>query len=116
MIGSINNVGFVQMPQDLAATRLAGPAPISDPGKLDSGTQTQGANKTFSSVLEQAVQEVDQKIKTSGEEQVKLMTGQTNNIHQAMIAMQESGVAFSLMVEVRNKLVESYQELMRMQI
>ena len=33
-----------------------------------------------------------------------------------MIAMQEAGVAFLLMVEVRNKLLEGYQELMRMQV
>jgi flagellar hook-basal body complex protein FliE len=33
-----------------------------------------------------------------------------------MIAMQEASVAFSLMVEVRNKLVEGYQEIMRMQV
>jgi flagellar hook-basal body complex protein FliE len=33
-----------------------------------------------------------------------------------MIAMQESGLAFTLLVEVRNKLVESYQELMRMPV
>ena len=45
-----------------------------------------------------------------------VMTGETNNLHQAMISMQEASVAFQLMVEVRNKLVESYQELMRMQV
>jgi flagellar hook-basal body complex protein FliE len=33
-----------------------------------------------------------------------------------MIASQESSVAFTLMVELRNKLVESYQELMRAQV
>ena len=37
-------------------------------------------------------------------------------LHQAMIAMEEASVSFQLMVEVRNKLLESYQELMRMQI
>jgi flagellar hook-basal body complex protein FliE len=35
-------------------------------------------------------------------------------LHQSVIAMQEASVAFNLMVQVRNKLVESYQELMRM--
>ncbi len=49
-------------------------------------------------------------------ETAKLMSGETDNIHQSIIAMQEAGVAFSLLVEVRNKLVESYQELMRMQV
>ena len=37
-------------------------------------------------------------------------------MHQAMIAMEEASVSFQLMAEVRNKLLESYQELMRMQI
>ena len=37
-------------------------------------------------------------------------------LHQSVIAMQEAGVAFQLMVEVRNKLVDSYQELMRMPV
>jgi flagellar hook-basal body complex protein FliE len=38
------------------------------------------------------------------------------SLHQAMIAMEEASVSFQLMVEVRNRLLESYQELMRMQI
>ncbi len=45
-----------------------------------------------------------------------MMTDQGVPIHQAMIAIQEASVSFQLMVEVRNKLLESYQELMRMQI
>jgi len=42
--------------------------------------------------------------------------GETDQLHQSVIARQEASVSFSLMVEVRNKLVESYQELMRMQV
>ncbi len=45
-----------------------------------------------------------------------LLGGQNVSLHQAMIAMEEASVSFQLMVEVRNKLLESYQELMRMQI
>ena len=45
-----------------------------------------------------------------------LLAGKDIPLHQAMIAMQEAGVAFQLMVEVRNKLLEGYQELMRMQV
>ena len=55
-------------------------------------------------------------MKAADAEKTKLFTGETNNLHQAMISMQEASVAFSLMVEVRNKLVESYQEIMRMQV
>ena len=45
-----------------------------------------------------------------------VLLGNNDNLHQGVIAMQEASVAFSMMVEVRNKLVESYQELMRMQV
>ena len=45
-----------------------------------------------------------------------LLLGDSNQLHQAVIAGAESDVAFTLMMEVRNKLLESYQELMRMQM
>ena len=46
-----------------------------------------------------------------------LILGRSDNIHEAVVKSQEAGVAtFNLMIEVRNKLVESYKELMRMQV
>jgi len=45
-----------------------------------------------------------------------LQSGQTVPLHQAVIAMEEANVSFQLMVEVRNRLLDSYQEIMRMQI
>lgn len=44
-----------------------------------------------------------------------VLLGESNQLHQAMIAGAEADVSFVLMVEMRNKLLESYQELMRMQ-
>jgi flagellar hook-basal body complex protein FliE len=70
----------------------------------------------FDSLLERAVSSVNDKMQAAEGERTKLFTGETDNLHQAMIAMQEASVAFSLMVEVRNKLVEGYQEIMRMQV
>jgi len=75
-----------------------------------------GQSPSFSSVLQNAVQEINSKMTAADVEKGKLLTGETSNVHQAMIAVQESSVAFSLMVEVRNKLVDSYQELMRTQV
>jgi len=71
---------------------------------------------SFSQVLQNAVQEVNGKMQAADVAKTNLLTGETSNVHQAMIAVQEANVAFSLMVEVRNKLVDSYQELMRMQV
>jgi len=45
-----------------------------------------------------------------------VLLGQGAPLHQSVIAMQEASVAFSLMVEVRNKVVEGFQELMRMPV
>ena len=46
----------------------------------------------------------------------QVLLGDSGQLHQSVIAMQEASLSFSLMVQVRNKLVESYQELMRMQV
>jgi flagellar hook-basal body complex protein FliE len=70
----------------------------------------------FSSFLNKAVTEVEGKMRAAEFEKQKVLTGETNNLHQATIAASEAGLAFSLMVEVRNKLVESYQEMIRMQV
>ncbi len=70
----------------------------------------------FSSFLNKAVTEVEGKMRSAEVEKQKVLTGEANNLHQATIASSEAGIAFSLMVEVRNKLVESYQEIMRMQV
>jgi len=71
---------------------------------------------SFGKVMGKLVNEVDAQMKTSQTERTKVLTGESSNLHQAMIASQESNVAFTFMVELRNKLVESYQELMRAQV
>ncbi len=100
--------------EDNPALRIGGAGGVAKP---DTATAIGGAGKGgFSNFLQQAVAEIDGKMQTAGVEQTKVLTGESTNLHQAMIAMQEASVAFSLMVEVRNKLVESYQEVMRMQV
>lgn len=48
--------------------------------------------------------------------QVELATGRNGNIHETLIAMNKAGVAFKMVMEVRNKVVNAYQEVMRMQV
>jgi len=71
---------------------------------------------TFGSLIGNLVEEVDAKGKTSAQELKKVMTGEVDNLHQSMVAMQEASTSFTLMMEVRNKLMESYQQIMRMQV
>ena len=89
-------------------------------GQVESTQAAQGAGAVqgagFGEVLNQFVGEVNQKQLDSTQAVNDLLAGKEVPLHQAMIAMQEAGVAFQLMVEVRNKLLEGYQELMCMQI
>ena len=92
-------------------------------GNVDTLQGVQAAQATqavqtvgFGDVLNQFVSEVNDKQITSTQAVNDLLAGKDIPLHQAMIAMQEAGVAFQLMVEVRNKLLEGYQELMRMQV
>lgn len=88
---------------------------LKETGLSAGATQVAGPDP-FGSMMKKFVTDVDDKMKTSATEKNKVLTGESTNLHQAMIAGQESSVAFTLMVELRNKLVESYQELMRAQV
>lgn len=83
---------------------------------LPSSPQTAAPSEGFGQVLDGIVGTVDAKQKASAALTRQVLLGDSDQLHQGVIAMQEAGVAFSLMVEMRNKLVESYQELMRMQV
>ena len=96
---------------------------VSEAARTGNVDTLQGAQATqavqdvsFGDVLNQFVSEVNDKQIASGQAVNDLLSGKDIPLHQAMIAMQEAGVAFQLMVEVRNKLLEGYQELMRMQV
>ena len=87
----------------------------SDAARAAEGTGGAQA-PSFEEMLGNLVTQVDSTRKAGKAAAQDLMVGRTDNIHGTMIALQESGLAFTLMLEVRNKLVESYQELMRMQV
>jgi flagellar hook-basal body complex protein FliE len=72
--------------------------------------------ETFDTTLRKFVGEVNTKQLAAQDVTKQLLGGQNVPLHQAMIAVEEASVSFQLMVEVRNKLMDSYQELMRMQI
>jgi flagellar hook-basal body complex protein FliE len=76
----------------------------------------QSTGDSFGSMLGRMVEEVNAKQSHAAETVSALQSGGNVSLHQAVIAMEEASVSFQLMVEVRNKLLESYQELMRMQM
>lgn len=95
--------------------RTEGLQPTKLPG-LPDGVRAAPAPDGFGNMLEGLVSTVGAKEAHAADLTRSVLLGDSNQLHQSVIAMQEASVAFSLMVEVRNKLVESYQELMRMQV
>lgn len=101
------------------APNLAPAIPQYELGKLAPSPTLQPAapaGGNFENTLGKMVAEVSAKQAAASDAVGGLMTGQNVPLHRAVIAMEEASVSFQLMVEVRNKLLESYQELMRMQV
>jgi len=78
--------------------------------------ETQNVGRSFSDFFTEMTQEVNAKQSAASDAVQGVLSGQNVPLHRAMLAVEEASVSFQLMVEVRNKLLESYQELMRMQI
>ncbi len=71
---------------------------------------------SFLEHLKSSIAEVNQQQKTADSMAIDLATGKSQNIHDTMLATTQAELSFNLMVQVRNKVLEAYQEVMRMQI
>lgn len=70
----------------------------------------------FHDLFAHALHKVDALQKESEEMTNKLITGEVEDLHQVMIAAQKASITLDLTIQVRNKIVEAYQEIMRMQM
>ncbi len=68
----------------------------------------------FKTVLKNSVEEVNQLLSQADQSAQAMVTG-SQDIHQAMIAIEQANLSLRLMVQVRNKMVAAYEEIMRMQ-
>ncbi|MCE5198754.1 MAG: flagellar hook-basal body complex protein FliE [Armatimonadota bacterium] len=90
-------------------------------GSIGSINSTSGASGdsggiSFKEALKKGVGEVNKLQSESDEMSMKLASGELEDVHKAMIAMQKAKLAFEFTTQVRNKVVEAYQEIMRMQL
>lgn len=71
---------------------------------------------SFADNLKKAIQTVDKLQKEADVQMQNLATGRSQNIHETMIATEKADLALKLMVQVRNKVIDAYQEIMKMQV
>jgi len=87
----------------------AGPVQPTTNKSADSGVG-------FGDALQEALQQVSDIQAQAGDEVQKVLTGDVTDVHSAMIAVQKADISFQMMMQVRNKIVSAYQEIMRMQV
>jgi len=85
--------------------------------RMRKGPAESGPSKTsFSDHLMDSIKQVDSMQKTADTMATDLVSGKSENIHETMLAASHAELSFNLMVQIRNKGLEAYQEVMRMQV
>jgi len=74
------------------------------------------STESFKDTLSNFVQSVNDLQTKAGDAQTSFLKGEITDVHQVMIAVEEASVAFELLMEIRNKLLDSYQQIVRMSV
>lgn len=82
-------------------------------GAATSAAQT-GSN--FASALETAIQSVEQPARQADQTIQSFLNGEGEELHNVALSVQRASLAFDLGLQIRNKVVSAYQEIMRMQV
>ncbi len=98
----------------LSPMPTVGSQPLQEGSAVASGDG--GVQKTFGQFLQDAIGEVNQAQMHAVDMSNRFAAGEPLDVHQVMVASQEASVALNLALQVRNKLVDSYQEIMRVNI
>ncbi|MCB1045896.1 MAG: flagellar hook-basal body complex protein FliE [Calditrichaeota bacterium] len=75
-----------------------------------------GNGPSFGDTLKDVVHGVNEQQVSANDMALRFMAGEVEHVHDAMLALQKARTSFSFLVEVRNKLLDGYKEIMRMQI
>ena len=106
---TVDPVGFIPALQETTGAAFAAGAQAGGiPGAAGGGD--------FGAWLAQSLGRVNQDLVRADESLQQLATGEAQNLHQVMIALEEARISMQLLVQVRNRLLESYQEILRMQV
>jgi flagellar hook-basal body complex protein FliE len=97
--------------------KLNGIQPSLSFQKIDPKSKAEPSPTTgFKEMFENSLKQVNAAQKESEVLTNQLITGEVKDIHQVMIASQKASLSLQLTTQVRNKVIESYQEIMRMQV
>ena len=95
--------------------RLSDIAPVSPVNPIDSIGKA-GKTGDFQTILQSAIDRVEASRSAANDAVDKFVSGEDQDLHTTMLATQRASLDFELLLQVRNKVVQSYQEIMRMQL
>lgn len=73
-------------------------------------------DSSFGSTVRQAVESLDNSQKNAEQEVTRAVAGESPDLHQTIVALQAADLNFQFGLQVRNKLIGAYEEIMRMQV
>jgi len=76
----------------------------------------QNSSESFGHMLNKAISDVNTLQTEAGKAMEKVATGEASDLHGVMIAAEKARTSFDLLMEIRNKTVDMYREIMRMQV
>ncbi len=89
--------------------------PALQPGSETKGSsEANGPDGKFTDVFGKLINSVNSIQQESAQAQELLATGEAADLHQVMIAVEEAGITMDLFLEIRNRLLEGYQSLVKM--
>jgi flagellar hook-basal body complex protein FliE len=89
--------------------------PVTPPSELP-GANPASAAPSFGQVLKDSLSQVNHLQHEADQAIQELATGGKATLHDTMLALQKAELSFKLMMQVRNKIVEAYQEVLRMSV
>ncbi|WP_456388182.1 flagellar hook-basal body complex protein FliE [Desulfolithobacter sp.] len=98
------------MIQSLTGSGAASPAAGKDQSPVTS------IEKSFSDLLKNSIEQVNTRQVEADKAVQEVHAGGEKNLHEAMIALEQADISVRYLVQVRNKMLEAYQEVMRMQV
>ena len=84
--------------------------------KLPGAPITERAGDKFTEALHSSLEAVDRKMKTADQNIQDLASGKTNRLHETMMSVEEADLSLKMLLQVRNKALEAYREIARMQM
>jgi flagellar hook-basal body complex protein FliE len=101
---------------DITKISQLNPVTAGDRSMTSVSDESMGGQTSFASMLQNSVGEVNDLLMTADKKASELAMGKTENLHEAMIATEKAETALKFLVQVRNKALDAYHEVMRMQV